>query len=50
MQKKMLVTVEIVVEEEVEAAEIRENIINLDYLSETPVRVVNIEMNGWITK
>ena len=47
MLKKMNVTVEIVVEEDVSESDIKENINNLGYLSEKDVKFVDCEMVGW---
>lgn len=47
MLKKMNVTVEIVVEEDVSESDIKENINNLGYLSEKGVKFVDCEMTGW---
>lgn len=46
MLKKMNVTVEIVVEEDVSESDIKENINNLGYLSEKDVKFVDCEMVG----
>lgn len=47
MLKKMNVTVEIVVEEDVDQQDIKDNIDNLGYLSEKGVKFVDCEMVGW---
>jgi ACT domain-containing protein len=47
MLKKMNVTVEIIVEEDICESDIRENIDNLNYLSEKGVKFVDCEMVGW---
>ena len=47
MLKKVNVTVEIVVEEEVDSQDIKDNIDNLGYLSEKGVKYVESEFVGW---
>lgn len=47
MLKKMQVTVEIVVEEDVCESDIEENVTNLNYLSEKGIKFVNSEFVGW---
>ena len=47
MNKIMEVTVQIEVDENVDSTDIRENINNLDYLSESKVEVVNVEFVKW---
>lgn len=47
MLKKMEVTVEIVVEENVDSQDIKDNIDNLGYLSEKGVKYVDSEFVGW---
>lgn len=47
MNKIMEVTVQIEVDENVDSTDIRENINNLDYLSESKVEVVNVEFVEW---
>ena len=47
MLKKMNVTVEIVVEEDIDVSDIKSNIDNLGYLSEKGVKYVDSEFVGW---
>lgn len=47
MLKKMNVTVEIVVEEDIDQQEIKDNVDNLSYLSEKSVKYVDSEFVGW---
>lgn len=47
MLKKMNVTVEIVVEENIDEQDIKDNIDNIGYLSEKGVKYVNSEFVGW---
>lgn len=47
MLKKMNVTVEIVVEEDIDQQDIKDNINNLGYLSEKGVKYVDSEFVGW---
>lgn len=47
MLKKMEVTVEIVVEENIDEQDIKDNIDNLGYLSEKVVKYVDSEFVGW---
>lgn len=47
MLKKMNVTVEIVVEENIDEQDIKDNIDNLSYLSEKSVKFVDSEFVGW---
>lgn len=47
MLKKMEVTVEIIVEEDIYESDIKDNIDNLGYLSEKGVKFVSCEMTGW---
>lgn len=47
MLKKMNVTVEIVVEENVDEQDIKDNINNLGYLSEKGIEYVDSEFVGW---
>ena len=47
MLKKINVTVEIVVEENIDEQDIKDNVDNLSYLSEKGVKFVDCEMVGW---
>lgn len=47
MLKEMLVTVKIVVAENVDNADIEQNIEDLNYVSEEPVEFVEAEFVGW---
>lgn len=47
MLKKINVTVEIVVEEDIDQQDIKDNIDNLGYLSEKGVKFVDSEFVGW---
>lgn len=47
MLKKINVTVEIVVEENIDEQDIKDNVDNLSYLSEKGVKFVDSEFVGW---
>lgn len=47
MLKKINVTVEIIVEEDIDEQDIKDNIDNLSYLSEKGVKYVDSEFVGW---
>lgn len=47
MLKKINVTVEIIVEEDIDEQDIKDNVDNLNYLSEKGVKYVDSEFVGW---
>lgn len=50
MNKILKVELEIEVEENIDSTDVKENINNLEYLSEKPVKVVNVKFDRWSKK
>lgn len=47
MNKILKVEIEIEVDENIDSTDVKENIDNIGYLSEKPVKVVNVEFDRW---